>query len=39
MFAGFRIETFQSLDNAILSDPQVGTGDHDGVAVVLIAPR
>jgi hypothetical protein len=37
--ADFRIETYQSLDNAILNDLSVGTGDHDGLAVVLIAPR
>jgi hypothetical protein len=37
--AGFLIETFQGLDNAILDDSQVGSGDHDGLAVVLEAGR
>ncbi len=34
---GFRITAMIGLDNVILGDPQMGTGDHDGVAVVLTA--
>jgi hypothetical protein len=34
---GFKITAFLGLDNALLDDPGVGTGDHDGVAVVLTA--
>ncbi len=37
--AGFRITAFQCLDNALLDDPGVGTGDHDGIAIVLTATR
>jgi hypothetical protein len=36
---GFRVTAFQKLDNAIWNDPKVGTGDHDGVAIVLTAAR
>jgi hypothetical protein len=36
---GFKITAFLELDNALLDDPEVGTGDHDGVAVVLTAAR
>lgn len=36
--AGWRIVAFVGLDNALLNDPQVGTCDHDGVAVAL-SPR
>ena len=35
----FRITGFVSLGNAILGDPRAGTGDHDGVAVVLTATK
>jgi len=35
----FRITAFISLENAILNDQQCGTGDHDGVAVVLTAMK
>jgi len=33
--AGWRIVAFVGLGNALLDDPQVGTCDHDGVAVAL----
>jgi len=36
---GYKITAFELLDNAILDDPLLGTGDHDGVAVVLTATR
>lgn len=36
---GFKITAFVPLNNAILDDPRLGTGDHDGVAVVLTATR
>ncbi len=35
----FRITGFVSLGNAILGDPKVGTGDHDGLAVILTAAK
>jgi len=35
----FKISAFEVLDNAILGDPGLGTGDHDGVAVVLTAAK
>jgi len=31
----FKLSGFVNLDNAIVDDPHVGTGDHDGVAVLL----
>ncbi|MGD0781985.1 MAG: hypothetical protein ABSA30_03890 [Candidatus Aminicenantales bacterium] len=37
--AGFSIRGDVALDNAILGDPETGTGDHDGVAVWLAAPE
>jgi hypothetical protein len=37
--AGFKITAFLGLDNALLDDPGVSTGDHDGVAVVLTATK
>ena len=36
---GFSITAFIVLENAILGDPRLGTGDHDGVAVVLTAMK
>jgi hypothetical protein len=36
---GFKITAFLGLENALLDDPDDGTGDHDGVAVVLTAAR
>lgn len=33
----FKIAAFVNLDNAIVGNPSVGTGDHDGVAVLLRA--
>ncbi len=36
---GFKITDFIAVQNAILGDPQLGTGDHDGVAVVLTAAK
>lgn len=35
----FRITAFIVLENAILGDPRLGTGDHDGVAAVLTAAK
>ena len=37
--AGFRIRSPLGLENAILDDPRLCTGDHDGRAVVLVATR
>jgi len=37
--AGFKLTTFLALGNALLDDPGIGTGDHDGVAVVLTATK
>jgi hypothetical protein len=37
--AGFSIREDVLLRNAILGDPETGTGDHDGVAVWLAAPE
>jgi hypothetical protein len=36
---GFKITTFLGLENALLDDPGVCTGDHDGVAIVLTATK
>jgi hypothetical protein len=36
--AGFTIRADIALQNAVLGDPRVGTGDHDGIAVWLSAP-
>lgn len=33
----YRIAAFEALGNAIIGDPQLSTGDHDGVAVRLAA--
>lgn len=35
----FKRRTFIGLDNAIIDDPHVTTGDHDGLAVLLRADR
>jgi len=35
----FTITAMIALENVILGDPQVGTGDHDGVAIVLTAAK
>lgn len=35
----FKITAFLNLENALLDDPSIGTGDHDGIAVVLTAVR
>lgn len=37
--AEFKLAGFVNLDNAIVGNPNVGTGDHDGVAVLLRAER
>jgi hypothetical protein len=37
--SGFKVAAFLNLENALLDDPAVGTGDHDGVAVVVTAIR
>lgn len=34
---GFKLSGFVALGNAIVGDPQVSTGDHDGLAVLLRA--
>jgi len=31
----YKVKGFLDLDNAIVGDPKVGTGDHDGLAVIL----
>jgi hypothetical protein len=36
---GFKVTTFLNLENVLLDDPAVCTGDHDGFAVVLTAIR
>jgi hypothetical protein len=36
---GFKLTTFLGLGNALFGESAVGTGDHDGVAVVLTATR
>jgi hypothetical protein len=36
---GFKLTTFLGLRNALFGESAVGTGDHDGVAVVLTATR
>ena len=36
---GFKLTTFLGLGNALFGGSAVGTGDHDGVAVVLTATR
>lgn len=33
----FKLSAFVDLGNAILGDPRVGTGDHDGIATLLRA--
>jgi hypothetical protein len=35
----FKVTGFVNLDNAIVSDPTVTTGDHDGIAVLVRAAR
>lgn len=35
----FKLSAFVSLDNAILGNPDVGTGDHDGIATLLRASK
>jgi hypothetical protein len=35
----FKITAFLNMENALLDDPVTGTGDHDGIAVVLTAIR
>ena len=37
--SGYRLIGFIELDNAIVDDPQVSTGDHDGKAVLLKRSR
>jgi hypothetical protein len=37
--AGFKVATFLELANALFTESSVGTGDHDGVAIVLTAKR
>jgi len=37
--ANYRITSFISLGNAILDQPARGTGDHDGIAILLEATR
>lgn len=37
--AGFSVRDDVLLKNALLGDPEMGTGDHDGVAVWLAAPE
>ncbi len=37
--AGFSVRDDVLLKNALLGDPETGTGDHDGVAVWLAAPE
>ncbi len=34
---GYHVAGFVNLDNAIVGDPTLWTGDHDGVAVMLVA--
>ena len=36
---GYRVTSFISLDNTILDQPARGTGDHDGIAILLEATR
>ena len=36
---GYRIASYENLGNAIIGDPGLTTGDHDGVAVRLVADR
>jgi hypothetical protein len=35
----FKVSGFVRLDNAILDDPAVTTGDHDGMAVLVRAAK
>lgn len=35
----YKLSSFVQLDNALLDDPALSTGDHDGIAVVLTAER
>lgn len=34
---GFKVSRFVDLKNALVTDPDVGTGDHDGLAVLVRA--
>jgi hypothetical protein len=36
---GYKIADFIDLDNALIGNPTTSTGDHDGVAVLLVAQR
>lgn len=36
---GYAIEQFVAMDNAIVGDPKLTTGDHDGIAVLVHATR
>jgi hypothetical protein len=35
----YKIAGFVNLDNALIGDPQISTGDHDGIAVLLVASQ
>jgi hypothetical protein len=34
----YKVKAFVPLDNALIADPEITTGDHDGIAVLLEAP-
>jgi hypothetical protein len=36
--AAYKVKAFVALDNALIADPEITTGDHDGIAVLLEAP-
>jgi hypothetical protein len=36
MKTNYKIKAFLELDNALINDPTVTSGDHDGIAVLVI---
>lgn len=35
----FKIKRFVNLENVLIADPQITTGDHDGIAVLLVCEK